>query len=152
MEFSNQVHGNEFYWLWWCLKVFLLDLLYFYIVFCACAACVTVSLDSFHAFFMPFQWYNCLSELWVLLNPLCPSLSCANISKQSFSTSGTTVGVYNMPFITVFFFNISFSIVKCFLSNFFSDHCFLSRPTSGSCSWSSFILELVNGSSISMSF
>ena len=73
-------------------------------------------------FFMPFQWYDCLSELWVLLNPLCPCLSCASISKQSFSTSGTTVGVYNMPFITVFFFNISFSIVKCFLSNFFSNH------------------------------
>ena len=103
-------------------------------------------------FFMPFQWYDCLNELWVLLNPLCPCLLCANISRQSFNTSGTTVGVYNMPFITVFFFNISFSIVKCFLSNFFSDHCFLSHPTSGSCSWSSFILELVNGSSISMSF
>ena len=62
------------------------------------------------------------------------------------------MGVDSIPFITVFFFKISSSIVKCFLSNFFSDHCFLSRPTSGSCSWSSFILELVNGSSISMSF
>ena len=103
-------------------------------------------------FFIPFQWYSCLSELQVLLNPLWLCLSCANISRQSFSTSGTTVGVYSIPFITVCFFKISSSIVKCFLSSFFSDHCFLSHPTNGSCSWSSFILELVSGSSISMSF
>ena len=51
VEFSNQVHGNEFHWLWWHLEVFLLDLLDFYVVFCTCAACVTVSLNNcFHAF------------------------------------------------------------------------------------------------------
>ena len=51
VEFSNQVHGNEFHGLWWHLEVFLLDLLDFNVVLCACAACVTVSLDSlFHTF------------------------------------------------------------------------------------------------------
>ena len=51
VEFSNQVHGNEFHWLWWYLEVFFLDLLDFYVVLCMCAACVTVSLNSlFHTF------------------------------------------------------------------------------------------------------
>ena len=53
VEFSNQVHGNEFHWLWRHLEVFLLDLLDFYVVLCTCAACITVSLNSlFHAFSM----------------------------------------------------------------------------------------------------
>ena len=47
MEFSNQVHGNEFHSLWWYLEVFLLDLLDFYVVLRACAACIAVSLNSF---------------------------------------------------------------------------------------------------------
>ena len=100
---------------------------------------------------MPFQWYKGFNALYVLLNPLCPCLSCASISRQSFSTSGTTVGVYSMPFMAVFFFKILSSIVKCFLSSFFSHHCFLRRLTNGSCSCNSFILVFVRGSSISMS-
>ena len=51
VEFSNQVHGYEFHWLWRHLEVFLLDLLDFYVVLCTCAARVTVSLNGlFHAF------------------------------------------------------------------------------------------------------
>ena len=51
VEFSNQIHGNEFHWLWWYLEVFLLDLLDFYVVCGTRAACVTVSLNSlFHTF------------------------------------------------------------------------------------------------------
>ena len=100
---------------------------------------------------MSFQWYKGSDALYVLLNPLCPCLSCGSIGRQSFSTSGTTLGVYSMPFMTVFFFRILSSIVKCFLSSFFSNHCFLRCLTNGSCSCSSFILEFVRGSSISMS-
>ena len=55
-------------------------------------------------FFMPFQWYLFFSDVYVLLNPLWPDLSCARMSRQSFRMLGTTMGVYKSPLLNDFLF------------------------------------------------
>ena len=87
-------------------------------------------------FFMPFQWYLFLSDAYVLLKPLCPCLSCARMSMQSFRMSGTTMGVYRSPLSMVFHLRMLFSMVYMFLSRLLFSHCFLSCFVCGSLSWS----------------
>ena len=83
---------------------------------------------------MPFQWYLFFKDAYVLLNPLWPCLSCAKMRRQSFRTSGTTMGVYKSPLSTSFHFRMLFSIVYVFWSKFLFSHCFLSCFVCGSLS------------------
>ena len=83
---------------------------------------------------MPFQWYLFFRDAYVLLNPLWPFLSCAKMRRQSFRTSGTTMGVYKSPLSTSFRFRMLFSIVYVLWSKFLFSHCFLSCFVCGSLS------------------
>ena len=75
--------------------------------------------------FMPFQWNLFLSEVYVLLKPLWPCLSCARMSRQSFRMSGTTMGVYRSLLSMIFHLRMLFSVVYAFLSRLLFYHCFL---------------------------
>ena len=81
---------------------------------------------------MPFQWYLFLSDAYVLLNPLWLCLSCAKMRRQSFRTSGTTMGVYRSLLSMSFRFRMLFFIVYVFWSKFLFSHCFLSCFVCGS--------------------
>ena len=66
------------------------QLLCFYVVFCANLASAAVLVNGF---FHAFPIVSISQRCDILLNPLWPCLSCARINRQSFSMSGTIIGV-----------------------------------------------------------
>ena len=87
-------------------------------------------------FFMPFRWYLFLSDVYILLKPLWPCLSCSRMRRQSFRMSGTTMGVHRSSLSMIICLRMLFSMAYMFLSRLIFFHCFLSCFVCGSLSWS----------------